>query len=89
MIGPDRVDVSRDYAPAYNILIHSKYLNYLRYFKYVNLLKASVVVDFKLAVLASLEFLDVDGGAVPKIALTSSESNPSLSPDLLKSSGLY
>lgn len=45
-------------------------------------LKASVVVDFKLAVLASLEFLDVDG-PFPKIALTSNESNPSLSPDLL------
>lgn len=47
-----------------------------------NLLKASVVVDFRLAVLASLEFLDV-GGAFPKIALTSNESRPSLSPDLL------
>ncbi len=47
-------------------------------------MKASVVVDLRLAVFASLEFLDVEG-AFPKIALTSNESRPSLSPDLLKS----
>lgn len=43
-----------------------------------------MVVDLRLAVFASLEFLDVEG-AFPKIALTSNESRPSLSPDLLKS----
>lgn len=43
----------------------------------------AVVEDFKLAVLAALEFLEVDGALVPRMALTSRESRPSLSPDLL------
>lgn len=44
-------------------------------------LNASVVEDFKLAVLASLEWREVEGPS-PRIALTSKESKASLSPDL-------
>lgn len=83
MIRPDRVNISRDYTPVWKDELIPNIPN--DFWWNTNLLKASVVVDFKLAVLASLEFLEVDG-AVPRIALTSSESSPSLSPDLLKSS---